>query len=340
MRKEIAQRVLNFCLENLARQGALCFYQAPDGLRIPYLMNDTVECYLLLRDARVTGCFEKFPGMGAAANGIYEDGKRAVIVRQKNGSVFTVWYEKAPVFAADCYQYHQIMHYRGKGSPHLKRQAAIVSAICDKRRYIGSFVCNDTERELCDLIGFTPFRHYAQGIPAETLTYQDEKTGAEAMRKLALEAGDRAYVRMIDRYMKEPSGFLCRLLTVMLAMPGHEKIYEKLEEKIETASSGYSGRSYDKPQELSCAIRRITAGRVLENRGFTGTYPHFRKGLTSITVYEEQPFTKMEDRPDDFNVFLLKEQKHMFFIKRTINRIVYPKKVEELAEFVTKESLE
>ena len=330
MKKKIATKVLNFCLDNLARQDALALYRIKDEVWIPYLMNDAVECYIVLNKTRLTGEYVKNPGQGAEAKAFEDGEKRAVVVKDRGGHVYTVWYSGDALFASDCFQYHQIMHYWRKGAPHLRRLVGIVSAVYDKEYFIGRYVCNDVEHELAKLIFFAPFRHYSPTERSLDDMYPDKRCGAEVMYRVALDAGDLAYAGLVVKYMNRPSNMLRRLLTIMLGSPLHARVYYRIDQLVREASANYANRCYEDRQELSNLLQRMAAEKLLENKGFTGTYPNYSKGQTKVTIYEEQPFTKMEDRALEFKVYLLKEQSSPFFVKRTIDRIVYPKKIENL----------
>lgn len=333
MRKDITCEVLQYCLDNLSAQNALEFHLSADGmLRIPYLMNDVVECYIQLQNVTVTGTIKKNPGSGTSAESIRDGARYAVIVRTAEGEIFTIWYDNTAVLAVDCYQYHRIMHYWRKGAPHLRNQVGIISSLYDKRHYIGQFVCTEQEQNLSDLILFGPFRHYSPIRNSLDPFYPEHLDGARAMLRIAEKAGDREYARLIRDYMKRPSRLLKGILTLLLQLPQHDGIYQEIEKELTQSSSTYSCRHYEGKEGLSCEIKRRSAERMLETQGYSREYPCFRRGMTKITIYEEQPFTQMEDRPLGFRVLLLREQKRGFYTRRSVERVIYPGKMEDIVE--------
>ena len=86
---------------------------------IPYMMNDALECYLVLKDARITGEYlqldpEEFPLQAQIAQ---RDGQTALIVKQGSANVFTIWLRETAV-SLQCYQYHRIGHFLVEGQEH------------------------------------------------------------------------------------------------------------------------------------------------------------------------------------------------------------------------------
>ena len=213
MKRRIAKNVLQYCLTNLSGQSVLEFHQYEDGIRIPYLMNDVIECYILLGGARVTGELTKTPAKGTSAEAIRDGERGAVIVRtpadaRGRSEIFTIWYEGEAWLVIDCYQYHRIMHYWRKDAPHLRNQVGIISNLYDKRHFIGEFVCEQEELELCDLILFGPFRAYSPVKGSLDEFYPESEAGAQAMLRVAQAAGDRSYAALTRRYMAHPTKLL------------------------------------------------------------------------------------------------------------------------------------
>lgn len=333
MKRAISKEIVQYCLENLSEQNALCFHDHMGTITIPYLMNDAIECYIVLEKVHITGVFKNEPGKKVGINVIEDGDRRAIIVRDHKDQVFTIWYEGKAWLESDCFKYHNIMHYWREGNPHLRRLVGIIKAISDKRTIIGEYVCNEEELSLSELIYFAPFRYYSPYSYSLTQLYPNCESGAREMLKIAYEAGDQEYAREVQRYIDEPNTKKENKLTELLQKQEHEKIYKLIDEKIRIASLPYKDRRYNGEEELSCAIKRLGTERYLEKMGYIGEYPRYVKGKTSITVYEEQPYTRKEDRQLNFQMILLKEKHHGKTVDRSIERIIYPDKIEEMIGF-------
>ena len=83
---------------------------------IPYMMNDALECYLVLKDCRCTGKYLK--GYEESTFGYLssEDGEEILVVHQGEENIFTLWFGKIQIKLKG-YQYHPIGHFwlEGKG---------------------------------------------------------------------------------------------------------------------------------------------------------------------------------------------------------------------------------
>ena len=105
---------------------------------IPYMMNDALECYLVLRDAWMTGDYldldqEEYPIQGQLA---WRDDRSALIVKQGRENVFTIWFsELTEVF--QCYQYHRIGHFWVKGQEQWRQLDYMAVTLYEKYQYLG-----------------------------------------------------------------------------------------------------------------------------------------------------------------------------------------------------------
>ena len=72
---------------------------------IPYMMNDALECFLILESCRMTGiCLPDFKG-AVQAHLARENGEYLLVVRQGEDNVFTLWFSSVQE-KTTCYQYH------------------------------------------------------------------------------------------------------------------------------------------------------------------------------------------------------------------------------------------
>ena len=83
---------------------------------VPYMMNDALECYLVLTDCRCTG--EYLTGYEESTLGYLSsaEGERILVVHQGEENIFTLWFREIRI-KLEGYQYHRIGHFwlEGKG---------------------------------------------------------------------------------------------------------------------------------------------------------------------------------------------------------------------------------
>lgn len=191
------QQVFELCIHE--ENGQKAYY-------IPYMMNDALECYLILEHCRMTGEYqpetdeneEEGPCSGQLEE---KDDIFGLIVRQGQDRVFTLWFRSIRK-VLKCYQYHAIGHFWQEGQEQWRRLVYILGTIHDKYQYLGEEVCSREEQELLKLAEFSPLRRWSPlGDPAEPPAPSSEE-GIEAMKALARETGDRAYERLLMLYEK------------------------------------------------------------------------------------------------------------------------------------------
>lgn len=289
------QQVFELCIHE--ENGQKAYY-------IPYMMNDALECYLILEHCRMTGEYqpetdeneEEGPCSGQLEE---KDDLFGLIVRQGQDRVFTLWFRSIRK-VLKCYQYHAIGHFWQEGQEQWRRLVYILGTIHDKYQYLGEEVCSGEEQELLKLAEFSPLRRWSPlGDPAEPPAPSSE-AGIEAMKALAQEAGDRTYERLLILYEKFPWPFLGKLLAKQLTDPGRTGIYELLEKKIQSASEKYPPRDYGKQCNTEIRCKRKQADEALKRLGFSGTYPEYRKKNIGVIAMEEHPFTVMESEEFQF----------------------------------------
>lgn len=101
---------------------------------IPYMMNDALEYYLILKKVRMTGTY--LPDQDVISARIARDEKGYVLIlRQEEESLCTLHFEEIDE-SAQCYQYHRIGHFWVKGQEQWRQQG--IKAIRDFLKYIRS----------------------------------------------------------------------------------------------------------------------------------------------------------------------------------------------------------
>lgn len=270
---------------------------------IPYMMNDALECYLVLRDAWMTGDYleldpEEYPIQGQLA---WRDDKSALIVKQGKENVFTIWFtELTEVF--QCYQYHRIGHFWVQGQEQWRQLVYMVGTVYEKYQYLGDAACNTEEQAFMRLIEFSPFRYWSPVGESLDDRYPSTREGALCMKEMALEAGDKGYARLAGLYARFPAGFLKKKLAKKLCSPARQGLYENIYEKIRAASLKYPKRVYGEDLDGKIFGERKRIHQKLHRAGFSGKYPVYTKGNVQIVAAEEHPFTTMEAEDFTFRI--------------------------------------
>lgn len=274
---------------------------------IPYMMNDALEYYAVLEDCRIVGDFYPEYRNGMTAELIKEGDKTGLIIRQEEHNVCTLWFRNLQLIR-QCYQYHRIGHFWVSGQEQWRQLVYMVGTIYDKQDYIGSEVCNKKEQELLPLMNFPPFLMWfpLNEIPWDK--YPCTKEGCECMRKLALEAGDKHFARLIKLYEKLPLSRMTEFLGHALTASSRIPLYNLIFQKVCSASEEYPTRNYGKEHNRSIEKMRLETQQLLRQKGFTGNYPYFEKDALQIFAAEEHPFTVMESQDFHFRIQFMVSQ--------------------------------
>lgn len=271
---------------------------------IPYMMNDAIECYLVLENAEMTGEYLEDIESEIQAQLIVEDHRYALIIHQGPKNVFTLWFQNIHQ-VRKCYQYHQIGHFWVKGQEQWRRLVYIVGTIYDKYEYLGAEVCNEKEMELLPLMEFAPFRSWSPIKESLNDKYPATYKGIDCMEKLAIEAGDRNYQKLLKIYRKVPIRWIEDLLSRRLKHSKREKLYQLITKKVEQASQSYPKRDYGQKMNQWIQKKRQEVDQKLKAKGFQGIYPMYHKDSITIQAVEEHPFTILESDDFQFQIQLM-----------------------------------
>lgn len=275
---------------------------------VPYMMNDALECYLVLTDCRCTGKY--LPGYESCTVGYlsFKKEEKVLVVHQGEENIFTLWFREIQV-KLEGYQYHKIGHFwlEGKGQEQWRQLVYMLGTVYDKYEYFGKIMCTSKEQELMRLMEFRPFRYWSPIKESLDSYYPDTVQGAAEFRKIAGLAGDRAMGRLAGIYEKVPLLFLERVIIRRMEKPCSQKLYQKIRELICKESSQYKKRDYGKEMNEQIEKERLYVEEELHRRGFQGKYPRFFKEGMEILAVEEHPFTVrfMEWEKFDFRIQLM-----------------------------------
>ncbi len=282
------------------RQGCIDYY-------VPYMMNDAVEDYLILRNCRMIGTYIADTELFQEAQIAKDESGYVLAVRQGEENAFTLYFETIEE-CVKCYQYHQIGHFWVKGQEQWRQLMYMIGTIHDKYTFLGDAFCNEEELRLLHLAEFAPFRYWSPIHDSLEESYPETEEGIAAMEFFAKEAGDTAYANWIRLYRRCPK--LWKVLANQLLNPKREALYQLIYEKVKKASFGYPEREYEAEIQKQIEEKRKAAVDELKARGFFGTYPEFEKGCQKILVTEEHPFTILEWNHYKFKIqFMVSECK-------------------------------
>ena len=260
---------------------------------VPYMMNDALEDYLVLKNCRIVGEYDhEIKAEHTMQMAEHENGY-VMAVRQGDENAFTLYFESIDE-NVKFYQYHKIGHFWVKGQEHWRQLVYIIGTIYDKYQYLGEEACNAEELELLNLIEFAPFRAWSPIHEPLDSMYPTTYEGVEIARKLAMEAEDLEYAKWISRYERFQGRAFGNVLYRKLLSPKREAFYELIWKKVEAASSPYPERVYADEQMKEMQKMRDDIQEAFIGKGFQGVYPKFEKGDVQVWAMEEHPFTIME----------------------------------------------
>lgn len=270
---------------------------------IPYMMNDALECYLLLTNGLMTGEYTSDNTAILHVEFIESAARPALIFHQSGDNVFTLWFEEA-YKDLKLYRYDQIGHFWVNGDEYWRQLVYIIGTIHDKYEYLGEEVCNPEELALLPLMEFAPFRHYTPIHDSLDSYYSNTQDGLECMQALALEANDLSFYRLTQFYAHFPFKWIGKCLAKTLNHPKRLPLYELIYQKVQDASMQYPERTYTSELNQRIARERQQITDQLLHKGFSGEYPRFNKDGLQIFATEEHPFTILESDTFNFKIQL------------------------------------
>lgn len=293
---------------------------------IPYMMNDALECYLLLKNCHMTGEYlPDFKGTVTAEfiqhseniphKKLFNDTlssanlpiSSAIIFRQGTENVFTLWFEEA-FRVLQCFRYDRIGHFWVKGEEHWRRLVYIIGTIYDKYEYMGNLVCNEKEMALLPLMEFAPFRMYSPIHESLDSYYSESHEGLTCMIRLAVEANDKKFLHLLRIYQLAPTKHIKNILFQSLNHPNRQTLYELIFHKVQEASMEYPERAYHPSLNAEISASRNNVTKQLHQAGFHGKYPLFQKNSQQLLAMEEHPFTILEAKDFSFRIqFMVSE---------------------------------
>lgn len=284
-------------LNQLLEQEQCEFTGIPDGftgqtqdkkLRLIYLMNDCVESFLVLENARMTGSY-KSGYEGSLEASVERQGEDYVLVVHQEDTLFTVFFDDV-LFEYQLYDYGNIGHFWMKKYENLRVMEYQIAILRDKYDYLGEEFCNEQERELAMLKEFPPLSYlFYPSVPEKYIVPVDNpwevsEEALEVMNKIAKEAGDRKLLKALQEYRKTGRASTAKKIAVMLRRSNHIETVHLLSEKIRQAAEKYPARDFGCEQNTYLQNLMKEAWKKkekIESSGKSGSYS---------VVYKEEPF--------------------------------------------------
>jgi len=168
---------------------------------IPYMMNDALEYYYVLKNAEVPeGLTDEWLSGLADAMQDSSYGRSMLHLSHEDGSTLILRYDRAD-YVLNYYQYHRIHHF-WLPDHHLLRQLSYwVQTMADKWMFVGDEAVNAAESQLLRLAFFGPLRFYSPYGEDLSGKYPDYIEGSEAMLEYAKEAGDASFAAAVEKYL-------------------------------------------------------------------------------------------------------------------------------------------
>ena len=312
-RIRITQEKMEKLFRDLAEHGNFEISERDGSCYVAYMMNDAVEDYLILTQAEVIGDLPEGAGKIAELAVIRGEARDGLKVQMKDGSFCTVWYDKS-FRSMQCYDQSRLMHCWVPHEEYMRRLVYQVATMNDKEKYHpDGDIANEKERALTPLMQFRPF-YFWSPIPSSIGAYYGEtEEGIETFRKIAEEAGDTAMLRQLKRYRF--SSWLFGPQTAIKVLRS-EACYRVLLKKIREACAGYPRRSYGKEEDARIEEERKKITERFCGNGWHGMWPRFEKEKTAVEVFEEEPFTVLEQEDFTFEFKYMIEKRSGKRIRR------------------------
>ena len=290
---------------------------------VPYILNDSIECYLVLEQCRIVGTpIENYHGMTEVRFADHTTGCSV----QQGDNIYTLWFTGARMYL-NLYRYHEIGHFWAQGQEQWRRLVYIIGTIYDKEKYAPEPCCTPEEVELARLIEFAPFRVWSPVNQSILPLYPETAQGALAFASIADEVGDKHFARVARRYAKHQNPLLSIYLSHRLIKEKSLPIYQAIMTRVIAASSVYPSRDYGEKQNAKIQSIRDQVTQDIHKEGFTGTYPLFRRDGMEVLATEEHPFTIMESDDYRFRIqFMVSEYTENAKPAKGINRGFFQKR--------------
>lgn len=268
-------------------------------IRLVYQMNDTVESFLVFKNAKCTGEYnDKFEGFTDIE--LEKRNEGYVLIVKQEQSYFLIFFDEIEL-ENHYYDYGKTGHFWIKGYEYLRVLEYQAAIVWDKMCYIGKDSCTGNELKIASLKQFPPLNYCSYPcvpdiyqIPLEDKWHLSEDA-VNFMLELAEEAEDMVLKEKLLWYSKAPTVKNAKSMAALFRMKKHRKVIMMLMEYIEKAASVYPERSFGKSIDEK--------NKMLWDKAVERKKELEREGKEAV-VYKEEPFVYDCDSVE-FNVYVM-----------------------------------
>lgn len=288
-----------------------------EDIRLVYQMNDTIESFLVFKEATMTGTYHK-DYEGAIEASFYRDGDDyALVVRQEEEDCVVTILFKTLELETNLYNYGDIAHFWRKGYENLRQLEFRIAVLWDKYEYLGEEVCNDEERKLVELAYFPPLNYTCypavskQYIVPRDNPWVPSEGAFSLMTEIVEQAGDKKLGKWLRFYQKYPYPLIAKRIAVLLHRNAHAKVADLITERLKKATAVYPNRSFGEKEDEK--IRKLLEKARVRKA-------ELEKAGIHAEVLREEPFTTAKDMVD-FHVYVLQLRNGILNRKTIIEEI-------------------
>ena len=267
--------------------------------RLVYQMNDTIESFLVFREAIWTGIYkEDYEGELEVSYG--RDNDRYVLGVRQGDSVITLFYRKLEL-EVNLYNYGEIAHFWVPRYENLRQLEFRIAVLWDKYTYLGPEYCSDGERRLVHLadVPALNFCSYCAAPEEYMVPHEMPKEsflqGLDVMEELAGQANDWLLIGWIRFYRRHSSPLVTKWMAHILHHSIHFGFVKVLTETIKKETAIYPCRSFGEHTDAEVAKKLEKAQIRKKELEASGAY---------VEIVRQEPFTIVRDQLD-LNVYLL-----------------------------------
>ena len=278
-------------------QFELIFQEAK--VRLVYLMNDAVESFLVFKNVRITGEYNR-DYQGELEASLEKQGKKFVLIVRQGETVFTLFFDDL-VMENHLYEYGTIGHFWVKNYEYLRQMEYRLAILRDKYDYLGEEYCNEKEKRLAQLVDFPPLNYCCYpAVPEKYIVPKENpwvptEAALSVMDEFASRAKDRTLGKILRLYREFPVPFIAKRIGNMLHRNSHGRVVDMINEEIRVASKKYPRRNFGRDAE--CKIQE-TLHKVQRRQELLKN-----KGQQSI-ILREEPFSTAEDSIE-YKIYLM-----------------------------------
>lgn len=268
-----------------------------NGIRLVYLMNDAVESFIVLHNARITGEYEP-QNEEPLTGSVQLHGKDYILsIRQGTTNAFTITFSSLSL-EENYYNYGEIGHFWIPAHPLLRRIEFICAILRDKREYLGPYSLTVEENILADLYYFPPLLRFPS-VPEKYRVIHEtsfEKIQASIRAMRTFVTREDSFSRLLKRYEQTPTSRLEKKLARLLAKKKYSYLIESLLNHIKKAGNAYSSRDFGEHEKVFQGIKKAALAQKEE----------FERQGKKVHIFYEEPFSLASD-DIKFQAFLIVE---------------------------------